>query len=284
MPMLPTARFDGRPLMLLDEALVSQAAEFMPAGTEKSIAPCTRAEHEAMRRAYGAFASTYGEITEHGFATLAEAMSLARDDIFVDCGSGLGATVVQAAHDYHCQRSIGVEFAASRHSRAVARLKMKDEAGEAAAASRVELLQGDCVEPARWAPGGALSTCTCVYTCNVLFDAALNAKIKQCVERCPTVRCVACFERWPSGLVGFSEPKEVVCETSWSPLAPKLAWDDDSRSWASEGGSVVYVYERRSGDSLTLLLQRATSRQVISLVAGMTFVRVAAVLHEWDVL
>lgn len=94
------------------------------------------------------------------------------------------------------------------------------------------------------------------------FDEALNARIKRRIEGCPSVRCVAAFERWPEGLDGFKEPEEVICETSWSKLAPTRVWDDFARDWKAEGGSAVYVYER--DDSF---LRRATSNEAILLVA-----------------
>ena len=73
----------------------------------------------------GGFASKYGEITERGFRSLAERIRLGPDDVFVDCGSGLGVvglpgrTRVRRAPRV---RAYGVEFSASRHGLAVERL------------------------------------------------------------------------------------------------------------------------------------------------------------------
>ena len=68
----------------------------MPAantGDTNGATKCTRAEHEAMTSIGGGFASKYGEITERGFRSLAERIRLGPDDVFVDCGSGLGLSV-----------------------------------------------------------------------------------------------------------------------------------------------------------------------------------------------
>ena len=217
----------------------------------------------------GNFASKYGEITERGFASLADRLRLGPSDVFVDCGSGLGLAVTQAAREFGVRRSYGVEFSTSRHDLAVEKL-----AGDAAgddAASRVRLLQGDCAETALWAVGGELSTCTCVYTCNLLFDAALNARINRRIESCASVRRVAALRCWPEGLDGFAEPYEVRCDTTWSAIRPALTWDAASGQWEATGGSTVYIYERTDPS----FLQRATSREVIIAVSVLTLVRVS---------
>lgn len=116
-----------------------------------------------MKAIGGDFANVYGEITERGFARLAERMRLGTNDVFVDCGSGQGSIVMQAACKFGVRQSFGVEFAASRHRRAVARLERESEASNTASdvAECVRLIQGDCALLARWAAGGELSTCTC---------------------------------------------------------------------------------------------------------------------------
>jgi hypothetical protein len=103
---------------------------------------------------------------------------------------------------------------------------------DADAASRVRLLQGDCADVAQWAAGGALSECTCAYLDNLLFDAALNARLKERLESCASMQRVAAHLQWPNGLDGFGDPVEVRCETSWSANSAQ--------------GSPVYVYERDS--------------------------------------
>ena len=62
--------------------------------------------------------STYGEITVKGFRELARRIELGVCDNFLDLGSGVGRTVVQAALEFGCQQSYGVEMSRSRHRRA----------------------------------------------------------------------------------------------------------------------------------------------------------------------
>lgn len=180
---------------------------------------CTFEEHEAMKGLGGGVASVYGEISAAGFARLGERLRLGPDDTFVDCGSGLGLVVEQAAVGFGVRRSFGIEYAGSRHAAACARLEAGG--GPASATSSIRLIQGDCADGSRWAAGtGELSACTVVYICNVLFDDVLNARLKRCVEACPTVQRVAAFRPWPDGLEGFDEPSVVQCETSWSSENP----------------------------------------------------------------
>ena len=67
---------------------------------------------------HGGSSSTYGEITVKGFRELARRIELGVGDNFLDLGSGVGRTVVQAALEFGCQQSYGVEMSPSRHRRA----------------------------------------------------------------------------------------------------------------------------------------------------------------------
>ena len=62
--------------------------------------------------------STYGEITVKGFRSLAGRIGLRQADAFLDLGSGVGRTVVQAALEFGCREARGVEMSSSRHERA----------------------------------------------------------------------------------------------------------------------------------------------------------------------
>mmetsp|Transcript_20178 Transcript_20178/g.59969 ORF Transcript_20178/g.59969 Transcript_20178/m.59969 type:complete len:355 (+) Transcript_20178:66-1130(+) len=256
-PRLPPARPFGRPIDV-----------FMD-GTDQSnedASVCTSGELLAIKAIGGEFAGRYGEITERGFADLADRLRLGADDTFVDCGSGRGLAAMQAAHDFGVRRSIGVELSASRHSQAVARLGRSAAASSAA----VNLIQGDCAEEGRWAAAGTLSTCTCAYACNLLFGDELNGRLKRCVEGCSSIRRVAVLKPWPDGLDGYSEPYEVLCETTWAPLRTTLAWDSTSRTWTQEGGSIVYVYER------------ADALWSGNAALALAFVRAAAAWSTWS--
>ena len=62
--------------------------------------------------------STYGEITTKGFRELAKRIELYSGDCFLDMGSGVGRVVVQAALEFGCRSSLGVELSMTRHERA----------------------------------------------------------------------------------------------------------------------------------------------------------------------
>ena len=241
-----------------------------------AVCKYTDEELAAMKEIGGDFANVYGEITERGFAELGSRLSLGPDDVFVDAGSGQGSVVMQAVREFDVRRSIGVEYASSRHDRAVARLAC--EPSSTGVASRVSLIQGDCADVARWT-GAELSACTCLYTCNLLFDEALNARLKQCVECCPRIRCVASFREWPDGLAGFSAPYEVRCETSWSPLKSTFTRDPVLDRMVADGGTTLYVYERTS--LLDSVLQRAATPEVSSVLAALAVARIIQVLRQY---
>ena len=117
----------GRPSLvtLRNRHPIVQAVESMPAantGDTNGATKCTGEEHAAMTSIGGDFASKYGEITGRGFTSLAERLRLGPNDVFVDCGSGLGVSVSQAAREFGVRRSYGVEFSTSRHELAVERL------------------------------------------------------------------------------------------------------------------------------------------------------------------
>lgn len=203
-------------------------------------------EDAAMAKIGGAYAATYGELTPKGFSTLANHVSLGPEDRFVDCGSGLGRLVVQAAQDYGCCSSAGIEYAPSRHRLAVAELErvaVLDSGSDVKA--RVALHQGDCADLELWRTA-QLDACTVAFAANLLFDDTLNDRLKRCLEEAGTdLRCVASLKAWPDGLDGFSEPEKVNCETSWS--APLVMAGTESEMLLPHKGTTVHVYQREQG-------------------------------------
>ena len=229
--------------MSADGSILPSIQMITDSSTQKALdseeALCTFDEHTAMKAIGGDSASTYGEITPSGFQVLGKRLRLGPDDTFVDCGSGLGSVVEQAAYDFGVAQAIGVEYAQSRH--ALAQRRLLEQPLDADTASRIRLLQGDCADEVSWAPGGELSGCTCAYICNLLFDDALNARLKRCVETCEPIERVAVFKPWQGGLVGFGEPDVLRCQTSWAADPTEVFGVE-----MGDGGTLVYVYERRS--------------------------------------
>ena len=239
------------PLALLIPAMVSPdvtgAAQAMRAENQRLAAirkaaqdgMCIAESEEARIAALGGGdAWKYGELTAKGFVTLASALQLGPHDVFFDAGSGLGRLVMQAARDFGVRRAIGIELSSSRHAHAVQSLRL-----ESALASRVHFLEGDCADARLWDEN--LSECTVIFVSNLLFDSALNLRLKSCVEQhAPRARAVACLRKFSEGVLleGFEEPIMLPCETSWS--AP-LALPADATWVAPRRGTSVYVYERR---------------------------------------
>ena len=219
----------------------------------------SQGDEAELARLGGSQAHTYGEVTTIGFRQLCARMELSTSDVFVDLGSGTGQLVQQAAREYGVRRAIGIELSGSRHqvaidlhtaaaaSIATARKQrgLRDKRGS----SPVLFLQADCADLQLWTAartvgsgsrGGSLVGATAVFTCSIMFDDSLMARIARCIEACPTVRVVASFRRFPSalgGLRGFAvSPPTELCETTWT--APKHL-DDPPRV-----GSTIYIYLR----------------------------------------
>ena len=148
---------------------------------------CTdQQEEEAIEAIGGAEAATYGEMTPLGFRSMAERVGLCKGDVFVDLGSGLGRVVLQAAREFAVRRSIGVEYALSRHT-------LAEEAREASASTQsVEFIHGDCADADVWR--AALHDATVMYVSNLLFGEELqerldllDVKYDDCVEKAELV-------------------------------------------------------------------------------------------------
>jgi len=201
---------------------------------------CTSDVEDAAISALGGdFASIYGEITPRGVSTLGTHLGLGPADEFVDCGSGLGRVVVQAAAEFGCRRASGIEYAVSRHELAVAAFGRRDGGDADDLGTRVSFVRGDCADASVWQENG-LDASTVAYVSNLLFDQHLNARVKRLLEATPALRAVASLKRFAAPLAGFREPCEVLCETSWS--APLVVVGDGGEQ--PHAGSPVFVYER----------------------------------------
>ena len=188
-----------------------------------------KAEARAMDDVGGSGAHSYGEITPLGFRTLSARLALSERDVFVDAGSGLGTTLLQAVREGGVRRAIGVEFSQSRHRLA----QQAVGAAEAGVRARVHLICGDCAAAHLWRPArkpggardgavqaaadesgmsegdelqveaapaddaGALADATVLFTCSLMFSDELMARLARCIEACPTIRLVASLRRFP---------------------------------------------------------------------------------------
>jgi len=120
--------------------------------------------------------STYGEITTKGFRELAKRIELYPGDCFLDMGSGVGRAVVQAALEFGCRSSRGVELSATRHERAQKALLDVINAREALHALMIE--------------GGMGSAKTIL-----LEGVRLVQGTSYCVRDCPPSQCLATYPK-----------------------------------------------------------------------------------------
>jgi precorrin-6B methylase 2 len=131
-----------------------------------SAGRCTSAEEDAAIEAVGgAQSAVYGELTALGLRALGVRLSIQPSDRFADLGSGLGRIVFQAVRDFGVAHATGVEMAATRHDLAVESLAKQPEQ----VASRVHLVQGNCVDAELWASSGALSDVSVVFVASLVY-------------------------------------------------------------------------------------------------------------------
>lgn len=168
----------------------------------------SKSDESALERAGGPTAHTYGEMTPLGFRQLAARLGLSSTDVFVDCGSGTGRLVLQAAKEYGVRRAIGVELSSSRHD--VARdllaaasasiVTAREKSGAKPTRDAARLLCADCAAPRLWTAadtsgGGsrargkrssddaALVGATVVFTCSIVFDESLMGRLVRAHRR-----------------------------------------------------------------------------------------------------
>ena len=120
---------------------------------------------------------------------------------------------------------------ADAHRRRVCWLAARRRGGAARAAHcvvvpqpvRFDYCQGDCAEWSLWADGGELSACTCACSCNMLFDDALNARLKRCFKnvRLHGARLAMFFGHQVDGLDDISDPTTVQCRPAMVMDTPK---------------------------------------------------------------
>ena len=169
----------------------------------------SKRDEAELARAGGAEASTYGEATRLGFRRVCKRLGLSADDTFIDCGSGTGRLVIQAANEFGVRRAIGVELSRQRHSMALGLLTSSSGRG---AKPRTAFYCEDFAASHLWtaaaaiSPGGssaaaeggeadgALVGATVVFTYCIMFDESLMARLARCIEACPTVRSPARLE------------------------------------------------------------------------------------------
>ena len=204
---------------------------------------CTSDREEAIIDAVsGEFSSTYGEITAAGFRGLAKRIDLSPADFFVDLGSGVGRTVVQAALEFGCQQSHGVELSPSRHERAQRALvellgrqdalhRLMTDGGMGSAKTLliegVRLREGNLLE----FPVGFATVCWVASLC--FSDDFMDAVSEKLATEASSLRAIVSLSAFPAGVRGF----DLLSDES----------DRFEMSWTqSRGGKArVFIYIRK---------------------------------------
>ena len=173
---------------------------------------------------------TYGELTIRGVREIAEILRPNVNDVFVDMGSGAGRCILQAALEWPCRRSVGVELSKSRHDVAAMALARAQPSVQ----RRTSLLHDD------------LLTCTdfedatIVYVASLLFDEAFMARLAERLSSLPRVRAIATLTRLPTESLGMQfveDPRNAARSDDPQTLRERV-----EVTW---GAARVYLYWRR---------------------------------------
>lgn len=165
---------------------------------------------------------TYGEILCRGFQALTKQVPspLHENDVFVDCGSGLGKLLLQAALLTPARQIIGIEiephFAAISRG-AIARLQM--DCAPILDGKSVSLIQGSFFD-------NQITNATVMFSCSLCFSEAMTYALGCWMSKHPNLRAVWSLKPLSSLLGQF----HFVCT-----VEVECTWDT----------AIVYIYERR---------------------------------------
>lgn len=115
-------------------------------------------------------ASTYGEITYEGVEQLLKQLSLTKNDVFYDLGSGIGKMVVQVYLSTPVKKSVGIELSAERSQKAALIYEQFKKEGHLKQQRTLALLQENFLE-------SDLSDATIIYMASTCFSPEFMEKV-----------------------------------------------------------------------------------------------------------
>jgi len=183
----------------------------------------------------------YGELTIRGVREIAALLRPRADDVFVDMGSGAGRCVLQAALEWPCRLSVGVELSESRHNvaaMALARAEPKTQ-------RRALVLQDDLLTCT------GIEDATIVYVASLLFDDEFMAQLGERLSSLPRIRAIATLTRIPPESLGehfVEDPRNAArsddqqtlrerVEVTWGAARVFLYWREERCHMDEVGGN-----------------------------------------------
>jgi SAM-dependent methyltransferase len=161
------------------------------------------------RRLHYARASTYGELTARGIASLVTHTGLAAGDCFVDLGSGSGRVALSVALHVPGITAIGIEIDADRFAIAES-IRLKAEARGLIAPTRIRYVHADLND-------ADLTGGTVYYVCSTCFPIRLLNRLARTVAAMPGVRVFASMHPLSPRLAAcFAEHQTVPCPATWA--------------------------------------------------------------------
>lgn len=147
-----------------------------------------RTEEREVRENEGA--PLYGEITFGGLQKLFEHLSVKKNDVFYDLGSGVGKVVMQAALTTSAARCVGVELSKTRNMQANQALETAQNMGLLPKGKEVEFCNKNLLKY-------PLNDATIIYTCSTAFPEFLMQKLANRIVRLDKGIMVVSLQEFP---------------------------------------------------------------------------------------
>ena len=152
--------------------------------------------------------NTYGTLTPEGVNKLIKYLSIDKNDIFTDLGSGIGNIVMNFAANTDVKLSRGIEFLKSRHYAGLNYLKKFEEEMGGKVNTKIELINGDIYDY-------DYSDSTIVFACSTCFPNELMDNI---VKKCEQNKNLKYFitQKILEDNINLDHIGNVVLKASWN--------------------------------------------------------------------
>lgn len=166
-------------------------------------------------------APTYGEILYDSVETLLEDLKLTSEDVFYDCGSGIGKCVMQVYLCSPVKKSVGIEMSEIRHIQATEALKRLKKQNLLEPHRELEYKKANFLKT-------PLQDATVIFLCSTCFSLETMEKLTQKLSLLNVGLRILTLKSLPA------HPSFKLTKTWQLPM-----------TWSKNyGGSVVYLYTK----------------------------------------
>ncbi len=152
--------------------------------------------------------ATYGEITPQSLAAILKEITITKDDVFYDLGSGVGKVTLQVYLETPVKKSVGVELSHTRTSSAKLVLSRMKDKGLIKDDRIISFIEGDMLKV-------DISDATIIFMCSTCFpDAFLKQVQSKLLQGKDKITVITLKDLPPSDK--FLLVKKLTLEMSWT--------------------------------------------------------------------